>query len=173
VPAKDTPLLVWLDGGPGASSMIGMLMVHGPCLLNLKTNTTKFNPDAWTEFFNVIYLDQPAGTGFSYVDDSENPDAYPKRSEESAFDFIVALELFRVAFEDLEHAPLYVAGESYAGQYVPVYAAAILDYNKRVPAKHRIPLVSALLEMGGFLQLRSSRLYTTLVVLNTTLFHRY
>ena len=123
-------------------------MVHGPCLLNLKTNTTKFNPDAWTEFFNVIYLDQPAGTGFSYIDDSENPDAYPKRSEESAFDFIVALELFRVAFEDLEHAPLYVAGESYAGQYVPVYGAAILDYNTHVPAKHRIPLVSVIIGNG-------------------------
>jgi len=148
VPAKDAPLLVWLDGGPGASSMIGMLMLHGPCLLELKTNTTKFNPDAWTEVFNVIYLDQPAGTGFSYVDDSESLDAYPRRNEESASDFIVALELLRVAFKDLEHAPLYVAGESYAGQYVPVYGAAILDYNTHVPAKHWIPLVSVIIGNG-------------------------
>ena len=123
-------------------------MLHGPCLLNLKSNTTKFNPDAWTESFNVIYLDQPAGTGFSYVDESENPDAYPKRTGESASDFIVALELFRVAFKDLEHAPLYVAGESYAGQYVPVYGAAILDYNTHYPAKHRIPLVSVIIGNG-------------------------
>ena len=148
MPAKVAPLLVWLDGGPGASSMIGMLMINGPCLLNLKTNTTAFNPYAWTESFNVIYLDQPAGTGFSYVDDSKSPDAYPKRSEESATDFIVALELFRVAFEDLEHAPLYVTGESYAGQYVPVYGAAILDHNTRVSPKHRIPLVSVIIGNG-------------------------
>jgi cathepsin A (carboxypeptidase C) len=148
VPAKDAPLLVWLDGGPGASSMIGMLIINGPCLLDLQTSTTRFNPDSWTESFNVIYLDQPAGTGFSYVDDSENPDAYPKCSEESAADFIVALELFRVAFEDLEHAPLYVAGESYAGQYVPVYGAAILDYNTHVQAKHQIPLVSIIIGNG-------------------------
>ena len=122
--------------------------MHGPCLLNLKTNTTKFNPDAWTEFFNVIYLDQPAGTGFSYVDDAENPDAYPKRIEESASDFILALDLFRVAFNDLDQAPLYVAGESYAGQYVPLYGAAILDYNTHAPAKHRIPLVSVIIGNG-------------------------
>lgn len=128
--------------------MIGMLLLHGPCLLNPHTNTTKFNPEAWTEFFNVIYLDQPVGTGFSYVDDSDNPDAYPKRSEESAFDFIVALDLFRVAFRDLEHAPLYLAGESYAGQYVPVYGAAIQEYNTHVPAKYRIPLVSVIIGNG-------------------------
>jgi cathepsin A (carboxypeptidase C) len=128
--------------------MIGMPMLHGPRLLNLGTNTTKFNPNAWTEAFNVIYLDQPAGTGFSYVDDSENADAYPKRSEESALDFIVALELFRVAFQDLEHASLHVTGESYAGQYVPVYGAAILDHNTRVPAKHQIPLVSIIIGNG-------------------------
>ncbi len=110
MPARDAPLLVWLDGGPGASSMIGMLIINGPCLLDLQTKTTISNPDSWTESFNVIYLDQPAGTGFSYVDDSENPDAYPKRSEESAPDFIAALDLFRLAFEELENAPLYVAG---------------------------------------------------------------
>ena len=123
-------------------------MLHGPCLLNLSTNTTRFNPDAWTEVFNVIYLDQPAGTGFSYVDDSENVEAYPKRTEESALDFIVALELFRVAFKDLEQAPLYVAGESWAGQYVPVYGAAILDHNTHVPASRQIPLVSIIIGNG-------------------------
>ncbi|KUJ13683.1 alpha/beta-hydrolase [Mollisia scopiformis] len=148
VPAKDAPLLVWLDGGPGASSTIGMLMLHGPCLLDMKNQTTRFNPDSWTEFFNVIYLDQPAGTGFSYVEESENPEAYPRRSEESALDFIVALELFRVGFEGLEHAPLYVAGESWAGQYVPTYGAAILDYNTRVSARERIPLVSVIIGNG-------------------------
>jgi cathepsin A (carboxypeptidase C) len=128
--------------------MIGMLMLHGPCLLDPQTNTTRLNPESWTESFNVIYLDQPAGTGFSYVDDSENPEAYPERNENSALDFIVAVELFRLAFKDLENAPLYVAGESYAGQYVPIYGAAILDHNVRVSARYRIPLVSIIIGNG-------------------------
>jgi cathepsin A (carboxypeptidase C) len=128
--------------------MIGMLMLHGPCLLDPQTNTTRLNPESWTESFNVIYLDQPAGTGFSYVDDSDNPEAYPEQNEDSASDFVAAVELFRLAFKDLGNAPLYVAGESYAGQYVPIYGAAILNHNARVSARYRIPLVSIIIGNG-------------------------
>jgi cathepsin A (carboxypeptidase C) len=87
-------------------------MLHGPCLLDLETKTTNFNLEAWTESFNVIYLDQPEGTGFSYVNDSKNPNACPERNEESAIDFIAAVQLFRLAFDDLDSVPLYLAGES-------------------------------------------------------------
>lgn len=85
---EDTPLLIWLQGGPGASSMLGLLVLHGPCLVDDSRDSTTFNPHAWSEEFNVLYLDQLARIGFSYIHDYQIEDAYPRRTEESAQEFI-------------------------------------------------------------------------------------
>lgn len=146
--AKDAPLLIWLQGGPGGSSVVGMLAENGPCLMDADANSTHYNPDAWTESFNVIYLDQPAGVGFSYIDHPEDEESYPRRSEESALDFIVAVKLFQEAFEELANVPVHIAGESYAGKYIPEYGAAVLEYNSHVPAASRIPLASLMIGNG-------------------------
>ncbi|KAI8296607.1 Carboxypeptidase Y-like protein A [Colletotrichum sp. SAR11_240] len=105
-----------------------MLYENGPCLSD-GANGTKFNPNSWTEHFNIIYLDQPAGVGFSYVDDYSDETSYPSRAEESALDIISFIKLFYEAFPDFAHADLHLAGESYDGRYIPSIASTILEYN--------------------------------------------
>ena len=59
--------MLWLNGGPGASTIAsGLLFENGPCRYSTEKNTTVRNPYGWNEKVNIIYLDQPVGTGFSY-----------------------------------------------------------------------------------------------------------
>lgn len=98
----------------------------------------------------MLYLDQPAGVGFSYVDDTSNDDAYPRRTEESAVEFVAAVNLFYEGLPGLgrDTSALFLAGESYGGRYVPVYGEALLDWNVRAIEERRIPLVSVVIGDG-------------------------
>ncbi|KAL1881959.1 hypothetical protein Daus18300_001013 [Diaporthe australafricana] len=60
------PLTIWLNGGPGASSLLGMLSENGPCSVNADSNSTTLNPWSWNNEVNVLYIDQPVQVGFSY-----------------------------------------------------------------------------------------------------------
>ncbi|KAK2728895.1 carboxypeptidase y [Colletotrichum kahawae] len=125
---QDAPLMIWLQGGPGGSSLHGMLYENGPCLSD-GANDTQFNPYSWTESRNVIYLDQTAGVGFSYVDNPSEDASYPSRAEDSSLDAVAFIKLFYEAFPDFAGVDLHLAGESYAGRYIPALASAILEYN--------------------------------------------
>lgn len=61
-PEKD-PLVVWLTGGPGCSSVLALLVENGPFRVDPKTLDLSLNPDSWTERANVLWIDQPVGTG--------------------------------------------------------------------------------------------------------------
>jgi carboxypeptidase C (cathepsin A) len=63
---SNAPLSIWMNGGPGSSSMIGLLQEIGPCMVNPDSNSTTFNPWAWNNEVNMLYVDQPVQTGFSY-----------------------------------------------------------------------------------------------------------
>jgi carboxypeptidase C (cathepsin A) len=67
--ASSAPFVVWLNGGPGCSSLIGLFQEHGPCHVG-PDNTTYLNPYSWNNYSNIVYIDQPIGTGFSYGDDT-------------------------------------------------------------------------------------------------------
>ena len=69
----DDPLILWLNGGPGCSSLTGLLMELGPCRVNPKGDGTTFNPYSWNTNASIIFLDQPVEVGFSYSDDSKFP----------------------------------------------------------------------------------------------------
>ncbi|WPH04138.1 Carboxypeptidase S1-like B [Acrodontium crateriforme] len=62
---KDAPLTVWINGGPGSSSMLGLFQENGPCRLDADGNPYS-NPYAWNNVSNMIFIDQPTQTGFSY-----------------------------------------------------------------------------------------------------------
>ncbi|KAL9035568.1 MAG: hypothetical protein Q9214_006519, partial [Letrouitia sp. 1 TL-2023] len=63
---EKAPLVLWLNGGPGAASMQGALRENGPCFVADDSNSTYLNPWSWNNEANVLYVDQPLHTGFSY-----------------------------------------------------------------------------------------------------------
>ncbi|KAI1357360.1 Alpha/Beta hydrolase protein [Xylaria arbuscula] len=121
--------IIWLNGGPGCSSEDGAMMEIGPYRLK-DSNTLQYNNGSWHEFANLLFVDNPVGTGFSYVDTN----SYVSELDEMASQFIIFLEKWYKLFPEYEHDDIYIAGESYAGQHIPYIARAILDRNKQAEA---------------------------------------
>jgi cathepsin A (carboxypeptidase C) len=110
--SNSEPLALWLTGGPGGSSMLGMLQELGPCLINDHGNGTVHNPYGWNKETALIFVDQPAGVGFSYVDEGE---PIPDNSFTGAADMHLFLQLFvSQVFPEHLDGPLVITGESYA-----------------------------------------------------------
>lgn len=62
----NAPLAIWMNGGPGSSSMLGLLRENGPCFVNSDSNSTYLNEWAWNKNVNMLFLDQPVQVGMSY-----------------------------------------------------------------------------------------------------------
>lgn len=135
----NTPVMLWLTGGPGGSSQVSALVENGDCYFDMTSGEPKRNPYGWTEDFHMIYLDQPAGVGFSYVD---NNTELPRSTEEAAPDVVWFLKLFSEAFPNIARNPLHVAGESFGGRWAPVFGDLIIKYNELTPLDEQIPLAS-------------------------------
>jgi len=117
--------VLFLNGGPGCSSMDGALMEVGPYRVQADGNL-HYNNGSWDEFANLLFIDQPVGTGFSYV----NTDSYLTELDQMASHMLIFLEKWFALFPEYEQDDLYIAGESYAGQHIPYIARAILNRNK-------------------------------------------
>ncbi|XP_057962294.1 serine carboxypeptidase-like 20 [Malania oleifera] len=125
---KIDPLVLWLNGGPGCSSFDGFIYEHGP--FNFQAGETKdklptlhLNPYSWSKVSNIIYLDSPAGVGFSY---STNRNAYTTGDVQTALDTHNFLLQWFKEYQEFQANPFYIAGESYAGIYVPTLAIEIV-----------------------------------------------
>lgn len=77
---ENAPLSLWLQGGPGSPSIPAALGENGPCIVNIDSKSTTLNPWSWNENVNMLYIDQPVQTGFSYdvltngtIDEIESP----------------------------------------------------------------------------------------------------
>jgi cathepsin A (carboxypeptidase C) len=91
--------------------MLGMLQELGPCLIN-DSNGTSYNPYGWNQETALVFVDQPAGVGFSYLDDGE---PIPGDSFTAAADMRVFLQmLVSQVFPEHSDGPLVITGESYA-----------------------------------------------------------
>ncbi|KAJ5248687.1 hypothetical protein N7468_000138 [Penicillium chermesinum] len=137
--------VIWLNGGPGCSSMDGALMEVGPYRLK-NDHTLTINEGSWDEFANLLFVDQPVGTGFSYVD----TDHYVHELDEMASQFMVFLEKFFEIFPEYDNDDVYLAGESYAGQHIPYIARAINKRNEEASkaGKQQWPLRGLLIGNG-------------------------
>lgn len=126
-PSTD-PILLWLNGGPGCSSLDGYLYEQGPFHLNDTGDqvTLFYNEYTWAKEVNIVFLESPAGVGFSY---SSNPADYVTNDTQTANDNFNALVQFFKGFPEYKNNDFFIAGESYAGVYVPTLAARVLAGN--------------------------------------------
>lgn len=122
---ENDPIIIWMNGGPGGSSMLGLFTEMGPCLMNPGANVTTANAYAWNNNASLVFLDQPAGVGFSTLADGA---PLPHMDLDGAQDFQVFLNIFfSEVFPHKAHLPIHIAGESYGGHYAPTYVNHILD----------------------------------------------
>ncbi|KAJ4752086.1 Carboxypeptidase [Rhynchospora pubera] len=122
------PLVLWLNGGPGCSSLgVGAFSENGPFRpsgQNLVRNEYSWNKEA-----NMLYLETPAGVGFSYSMDTSYYDNVDDKM--TAKDNLVFLQRWLEKFPQYKGRDLYIAGESYAGHYIPQLAQLMVEYNQK------------------------------------------
>ncbi|XP_073120272.1 serine carboxypeptidase 1-like [Henckelia pumila] len=122
------PLVLWLNGGPGCSSIgAGALTELGPFRVNPDGKTLWYNNNAWNNLANIIFLESPAGVGFSYSNTSSD---YITGDKKTAADSYIFLVNWLERFPEYKIRDFYITGESYAGHYVPQLADLILKNNK-------------------------------------------
>ncbi|XP_072917635.1 lysosomal protective protein isoform X1 [Hemitrygon akajei] len=117
------PVVLWLNGGPGCSSLDGLLNEHGPFLIQPDGKTLLYNPYSWNKIANMIYLESPAGVGFSY---NENQQYHTNDSEVSFNNYLALKEFFRL-FPEYKKNEFFITGESYGGFYVPTLAERVMS----------------------------------------------
>ena len=111
---------IWLNGGPGCSSLEGFLQENGPFQWQSGTYRPVQNPYAWTNLTNMLWVEQPVGTGYTQGSHSATT------QEETAQDFIKFFKNWQDIF-GIKNYKIFVTGESYAGRYVPFIGSAMLN----------------------------------------------
>ncbi|KAK7400757.1 hypothetical protein VNO78_12061 [Psophocarpus tetragonolobus] len=144
LPLSQTPLLIWLQGGPGCSSMLGNLYELGPWRVT-KSLTLQPNPGAWNRIFGLLFLDNPIGTGFSMA---STPKEIPKDQNTVAKHLFSAITRFIQLDPVFKHRPIYITGESYAGKYVPAIGYYILKKNANLKVSERVNLAGVAIGDG-------------------------
>jgi len=122
------PLAAWFNGGPGCSSMIGLFQENGPCQFYNGASTPSLNPYSFNEYANMIYIDQPVGTGFSYGTD-------PVTSTVTAAPYVwKLLQGFYTQFPQYQNRDFGIFTESYGGHYGPEFASYFEQQNAAIAA---------------------------------------
>ena len=114
-PSTD-PVVIWFNGGPGCSSMLAFAQENGPINIDDNTRSLEKNPHPWNTNASLLYLESPAGVGFSYAADNESMTHSDMSQSEDAY---AALVKWYEKFPEFKGNDLFVSGESYGGVYVP------------------------------------------------------
>lgn len=121
-PERD-PIIVMIAGGPGAASVIAVPQLTGPCWLT--GDSAEANPWSWNTNASMLFIDQPAGTGFSTIAEGQ---PIPNTEQETAEDFQQFLNIFfGQVFQEKRNLPIHIATGSYGGHFAPVYMHHILE----------------------------------------------
>lgn len=162
VDPKEAPLTVWINGGPGSSSMIGLFEELGPCRVDPQGRVYS-NPYSWSNVTNLLFIDQPSQVGFSYsypvsgyatdngivvLPEDVCPEyapegscgtyAYPNitltasTTSDAAPNFWKTLQGFMGAFPQYSRHGFHFATESYGGHYGPIFSQFIEEQNKNL-----------------------------------------
>lgn len=118
------PLVTWFTGGPGCSSLYALMTEHGPLTPNT-TDPTQLvaNPFSWNAAANMLYVESPGGVGFTIIGDGN----YTTGDDAVAVDAAAFVAGFLQQYPEYQGRPYYIAGESYAGHYVPQLASQLVS----------------------------------------------
>jgi serine carboxypeptidase-like clade 1 len=139
---KNDPLILWLTGGPGCSSFQGLMYENGPLYFkSVKYNgslpTLLLNPNSWTKFANIIYLDLPVNTGFSYA--TPPRDAAHSNDTQACHQAYKFLQTWLIRHPEFISNPFYMGGDSYVGLILPSITQMI-SYGNEVQTNQYINL---------------------------------
>lgn len=132
---EDAPIVLWLNGGPGSSSLIGLFYENGPYRFdnNLVITSAEYS---WNRNVNMLYIDQPVDVGFSVANNTTD---IPHNEQDVAKEMREALSVFFEINPEMkltsknQNRELYLFGESFAGTYIPWIATELVHYNKANP----------------------------------------
>ncbi|MBA0738840.1 hypothetical protein Gogos_012159 [Gossypium gossypioides] len=122
------PLVLWLNGGPGCSSLgVGAFSENGP--FRPSGEVLVKNEYSWNREANMLYLEAPIGVGFSYSADDSSYEAVNDKI--TARDNLVFLQNWFLKFPQYKNRSLFITGESYAGHYIPQLAELMHQFNRK------------------------------------------
>nr|GMD25401.1 serine carboxypeptidase-like [Ipomoea batatas] len=124
---KSDPVVIWLTGGPGCSGSLALFYENGPFYI-ADNHSLIWNDYGWDKVSNLIYVDQPIGTGFSY---SSSTDDIRHDENGVSNDLYVFLQEFFKTHPEYAKNEFFVTGESYAGHYIPALGTRINQGNKK------------------------------------------
>ncbi|KAI0676674.1 serine carboxypeptidase [Trametes maxima] len=185
--ADTAPLTVWLNGGPGSSSMLGLCQENGPCRITNDSQSVIQNPNSWNEISNMLHIDQPVGVGFSHgsitVTSSDEAAQDMWRFLQSA---LCQASGARFCHLDRVYTRLAIVTDysyrfpSYGGHYGPTFANYFLEQNAQITngSVSGLPinmkflgigngLTDALTQYPGYMSYASSNPYYPLVSQST------
>jgi vitellogenic carboxypeptidase-like protein len=117
--------------------LYGLFTENGPFIVSADGRTISENKYTWNKKYNIMYIDNPVGVGFSFTD---SPSGYSVSTERDVADNMwTFLQQFYVIFPEFKSTPLFISGESYGGKYTPAIAYRIHENNKKHPQIH-VPL---------------------------------
>ena len=122
---ENDPLFLWLNGGPGCSSLFGFLGEIGPVKSIPFEDKFELNEYSWNKNANILFIESPAGVGFSKIIDYH----LFFNDTITAIGLNIALQNFFSIFTEFQKNDFYITGESYAGTYIPYLVQEIKKNN--------------------------------------------
>lgn len=136
VSGAEKPLIIYMNGGPGSTSMNALFMENGPLRVSQRDpeDLDSFKivwreADSWLSLGDLLFIDQPVGTGWSYGSDS------PTSLELVGTEFVTFMLNFYKEFPAMKKQELILTGESFAGKYLSFMSQAILNHNNKSSTK--------------------------------------
>eukprot|EP00904_Undaria_pinnatifida_P014235 jgi/Undpi1/9942/HiC_scaffold_28.g12396.m1 len=142
--AEDAPVILWTNGGPGCSGMLGLLTEHGPFQVRDGGNSLVDNDYSWNKLANMLYVEIPSGVGFSYSDTLTD---YQIGDDATAVDNYWLVQGWLDRFPHYRSNDFHISSESYGGHYMPQLAEEILKRNDQVRVDKSAPVIN----FAGFL----------------------
>jgi vitellogenic carboxypeptidase-like protein len=138
------PTIIWTNGGPGSSSFWGFFLENGPYEITEKTDgafVLNARDNAWNQYANYMIFEHPLSVTISFAKDED----VPKTVQQGMEQYYQALLNFLAKHPEIAKNPIILAGESYAGTYLPPLAKLIVDGNAKAPDDKKLKLVGTVL----------------------------